>query len=321
MEASPKPPPKALPPGSFLRDMRFTSGRAHVVALGLPRRLLTDAYVRLMGMKWSQLILLFVLGFLGFNILFASLYSLVPESLGDSSGKGESPSPLDAFFFSVQTVATIGYGVLYPKSLYANILVTFEIMAGVIGFAMGNGLMFARFSRPTARIMFSRIAVVAPHNGVPTLMFRAANQRHNLILEAHVKVALTRVEISSEGRAMRRFRDLAIERRDNLSFFLSWTVMHPINESSPLYGLSPEEITGSDISIIVVMNGADESFGQPIYVRHIYAARDIVWGRHFADIIGVTPDGRPTIDYGKFHTLDEPETGAASLQPIEQGSA
>jgi inward rectifier potassium channel len=321
MDASPKPPPKAFPSGSVLRETRFTGGRAHIVALGLPRRLLTDAYVRLMGMRWSQLILLFIAGFLGFNILFAVLYLLVPGSLGDSSRNDGPASPLDAFFFSVQTVATIGYGVLYPKSLYANILVTLEIMAGVFGFAMGNGLMFARFSRPTARIMFSRIAVVAPHNGVPTLMFRAANQRHNLILEAHVRVALARVEISSEGRAMRRFRDLAIERRDNLTFFLSWTVMHPIDESSPLYGLSPEEVAGSDITIIVVMNGADESFGQPVYARHIYAARDIVWGSHFADIIGVAEDGRPTIDYGKFHSVDEPAPEPASVEAIEQRGA
>jgi inward rectifier potassium channel len=279
--------------------------RSNVVTIGLPRRWLTDAYVRLMGMKWRQLLLLFVLSFLGFNVVFAALYSIVPGSLGDGSRAGGAASPLDAFFFSVQTVATIGYGVLYPKTLYANILVTFEIMAGVIGFAMGNGLMFARFSRPTSRIMFSNIAVIAPHNGVPTLMFRAANQRHNLILEAHVKVSLTRMEISSEGRAMRRFRDLEIERRDNPTFILSWTVMHPINEHSPLYGLSREDFAASDMTVIIVMTGTDESFSQPVHARHTYTAKDIIWDRNFADILGRTEDGRPTIDYGKFHSVDE----------------
>jgi inward rectifier potassium channel len=295
-----KPPSPKMP-----RNMPVDGRRGGVVAHGLPRRFLTDAYVRLMGMKWSQLILLFVLGFLGFNLVFAGLYSLAPGSLGDSSRNGGPASPLDAFFFSVQTVATIGYGVLYPRNLYANILVTIEIMGGVIGFAMGNGLMFARFSRPTARIMFSNIAVVAPHNGVPTLMFRAANQRHNLILEAHVRVALTRTEISSEGRPMRRFRDLAVERRDNLTFVLSWTVMHPIDESSPLFGMSRQDVLGSDLGIVVVMNGTDESFAQPVYARHTYAAADIVWGRHFADIIGRTEDGKPSIDYAKFHSVED----------------
>jgi inward rectifier potassium channel len=301
-------PPTSQPPlptGLAMRRIQGSGGRVGVVTIGLPRRFLTDAYVRLMGMKWSHLILLFVVGFIGFNLVFAGLYSLEPGSLGDSSRDGGPASPLDAFFFSVQTVATIGYGVLYPRNLYANVLVTIEIMGGVIGFAMGNGLMFARFSRPTARIMFSNIAVVAPHNGVPTLMFRTANQRHNLILEAHVRVVLTRTETSTEGRAMRRFRDLAVERRDNLTFVLSWTVMHPIDASSPLHGMSPRDIAASDLSIVVVMNGTDESFAQPVYARHVYAARDIVWGRHFADIIGVTDDGRPTIDYGKFHSVDE----------------
>jgi inward rectifier potassium channel len=258
-----------------------------------------------MGMKWSQLLLLFILGFLGFNSVFALLFAMVPGSLVDGSRGGSPGSLMDAFFFSVQTVATIGYGVLYPKSLYANILVTVEIMAGVIGFAMGNGLMFARFSRPTARIMFSKVAVVALHNGIPTLMLRAANQRHNLILEAHVRVALTRVEVSSEGRAMRRFRDLAVDRRDNLTFILSWTIMHPIDELSPLYGLSPEDVANSDISIIVVVTGTDESFAQTVHARHVYAAKEIVWGKQFADIIGVTDDGRATIDYSKFHEVDD----------------
>jgi len=273
--------------------------------MGQPRRWLTDAYVRLMGMKWSQLFLIFVLGFLGFNVVFAILYSLAPGTLGNSSTSGNVTSPVDAFFFSVQTVATIGYGVLFPKTLYGNVLVTIEIMFGVIGFAMGNGLMFARFSRPTARIMFSNVAVVVPHNGVPTLMFRAANQRHNLILEANVRVVLTRLETSKEGRTMRRFRDMAVERRDNPTFVLSWTVMHPIDELSPLFGMSPEQVASSDINIVVVMNGTDESFAQPVYARHIYSAGDIIWGKHFQDIIGTTDDGYATIDYGKFHSVED----------------
>jgi inward rectifier potassium channel len=285
--------------------MAESTSRPRVVAIGQPRRWLTDAYVRLMGMKWAQLILIFVLGFLGFNTVFALLYWIVPGTLGNGSTDGEVTSPLDAFFFSVQTVATIGYGVLYPKTLYGNVLVTIEIMGGVFGFAMGNGLMFARFSRPTARIMFSKVAVVAPHNGVPTLMFRAANQRHNLILEAHVKMALTRLEISSEGRTMRRFRDLAVERRDNLTFVLSWTVLHPIDEMSPLHGMTPQEVAESDMNIVVVMTGTDESFAQPVYARHIYQAADILYGKHFQDIIGTNEDGFPTINYGKFHTVED----------------
>jgi len=305
MDATPPPRQTQFPPSNLLRALATSGSRSRVVAIGQPRRWLTDAYVRLMGMKWSQLILIFIVGFIGFNAIFALLYWMVPGTLGNGSTSGEVTSPLDAFFFSVQTVATIGYGVLYPKSVYGNVLVTIEIMGGVFGFAMGNGLMFARFSRPTSRIMFSEVAVVAQHNGVPTLMFRAANQRHNLILEAHVKVALTRLETTEEGRTMRRFRDLAIERRDNLTFILSWTVMHPIDALSPLYGMTPEEVAQSDINIVVVMTGTDESFSQPVHARHVYQATDIVFGKHFKDIIGATEDGRATIDYAQFHAVED----------------
>jgi inward rectifier potassium channel len=237
--------------------------------------------------------------------VFALLYSLVPGALADGSRNGTPVSLVDAFFFSVQTVATIGYGVLYPRNLYANALVTVEIMAGVIGFAMGNGLMFARFSRPTARIMFSNVAVIAPHNGVPTLMFRAANQRHNLILEAHVRVAMTRVETSTEGRVMRRFRDLAIERRDNLTFLLSWTVLHPVDEMSPLFGLSEDDIANGDFNIVVVMTGTDESFSQPVYARHSYHSSEIRWNKQFVDILSVGKAGEVVIDYTNFHVVEE----------------
>jgi inward rectifier potassium channel len=297
-------PPKPAPSPNFAL-VTGTNGRTNITAIGLPRRWLTDTYVRLMGMKWRHLLLLFVAGFVGFNLLFTLLYALVPGCLGNSNRPDEAVSPLDAFFFSVQTVATIGYGVLFPKTLYANALVTVEIMGGVIGFAMGNGLMFARFSRPTARIMFSKVAVISRFNGMPTLMFRAANQRHNMILEAHVRMVIVRAETSAEGKTMRRFRDLAIERRDNITFVLSWTVMHPIDELSPLYGMTAQELAESDLNIVVVMTGTDENFAQPVYARHVYNARDIVWGKQFKDIIGVASHGGPSIDYGKFHAVED----------------
>ncbi len=305
MDAVPPCEPKEQPTARMLREAAFSTRRGRLRVIGQPRRWLTDAYVRLMGMSWKQLILLFVLGFLGFNVVFALLYSGVPGSLADGSKGGNPASPIDAFFFSVQTVATIGYGVLYPSSLYANVLVTIEIMAGVMGFAMGNGLMFARFSRPTARIMFSEVAVIAPHNGVPTLMFRAANQRHNLILEAHVRVAITRTEISTEGRVMRRFRDLAVERRDNLTFALSWTVLHPIDELSPLFGLSEEDIAHGDFNIIVVMTGTDESFSQPVYARHSYQNSDIRWNKQFVDILSAGKAGEVVMNYDNFHEVED----------------
>jgi inward rectifier potassium channel len=292
------PPPPAAPPPVIKPD-----GRVNVVAIGRPRRILSDAYVRLMRMHWSQLVCLFTSSFLLFNLVFAFLYWLVPNSLG-SAGTTAPGSFFNCFFFSVQTVATIGYGVLYPNDLYANVLVTLEITLGVMGFAVGNGLMFARFSRPTARIAFTDAAVVVPHNGVPTLMFRAANERHNLILETHVRVSLLRNETSQEGRTMRRFRDLPLERQDNPTFILSWTVMHPIDEVSPFFGMGPEDLADSDLEIVVVMTGTDQSFAQTVSARHVYRARDIVWGKAFADIVSIGADGRRIIDYAKFNELE-----------------
>lgn len=302
MDSAAPPPPRQSPPSLGVQISR--SGRARVIALGRERRFVSDLYVRAMELKWRQLILGFVLSFLTFNVVFAFLYWIRPGSLGDGSSASTTGSFVDAFFFSVQTVATIGYGVIYPKTVYANVLVTIEIMAGVLGLAMVTGLMFARFSRPTARIMFSKIAVVAPYDGIPTLMFRAANERHNLILEAHARMVLTRFETSVEGRVMRRFRDLTVERRDNLTFILTWTVMHRIDETSPLYGMTPEEIANSDLEIIVVMTGTDQSFAQPVYARHAYSAADIIFDRHFVDIMDVRDDGTRTIDYGKFHEVE-----------------
>lgn len=298
-------PPKRYGSARMAAVAKRNVSERKIVAVGRPQRFTTDAYVRALEMKWRHLILLFALSFLSFNLAFATLYWIQPDSLGNGS-KGESAqSFLDAFFFSVQTVATIGYGVLFPKTLYANILVTGEIMSGVLGIAMVTGLMFARFSRPTARVMFSNVAVIAQQNSVPTLMFRAANQRHNLILEAHVRMALTRFETSVEGRTMRRFRDMEVERDSNLTFVLSWTVMHPITELSPLYGMTPEDLAASGIEIIVIVTGTDESFAQPVYARHVYAATDIIWDRHFVDIIDVAEDGTRIIDYSKFHDVEE----------------
>jgi len=302
MDSATPPPPRPQP--RSVGSLVTRTGRAKVVALGRDRQFVSDFYVRAMELKWRHIILIFIVSFISFNTLFAFFYWIRPESLGDASQGGTARSFLDAFFFSVQTVATIGYGVIYPKSLYANVLVTTEIMAGVLGLAMVTGVIFARFSRPTARIMFSKIAVIAPHNGMPTLMFRAANQRHNLILEAHVRVVLTRFETSAEGRVMRRFRDLAVERQDNLTFILTWTVMHPIDAFSPLHGMSAEEIANSDMEIIVVMTGTDESFAQPVHARHSYAAGDIVFGRHFVDIMDVNTEGTRTINYGRFHDVE-----------------
>ncbi|HEY9643022.1 MAG TPA: ion channel, partial [Coleofasciculaceae cyanobacterium] len=210
---------------------------------------------------------------------------------------------LDAFFFSVQTLASIGYGAMYPQTVYANSVVTVEAMMGLVSVAVLTGLAFARFSRPTARILFSQVAVITPHEGVPTLMFRTANQRQNQILEAQMRVYLMRDEITAEGERMRRFHDLRLLRNQTPSFTLSWSIMHPIDEYSPLYGMTVESLAQTKATIVVSLSGLDETVAQVITARHTYAAQDLMWNSRFVDIFYETSEGHRYLDYSYFHQV------------------
>lgn len=260
-----------------------------------------DIYHRLLTMPWSGLFVLLSSAYFVFNLLFAGLYLLQDGSIANA----KPHSLVDAFFFSVQTTATIGYGEMRPATLYGNLLVTAEVLLGLTVLAVATGLVFARFSRPTARVLFSAVAVVAAHDGVPTLMFRAANRRRNQILEAQVSVALLRDEVSGEGMAMRRFHDLKVERPRTPMFALSWTVMHKIDDRSPLSGETHETLLDQHAEIVVAIVGIDETVSQTIYARHSYAADEILWNRRFADILGRTEDGRRRVDYRRFHDTIE----------------
>jgi inward rectifier potassium channel len=260
-----------------------------------------DVYHWLLVMPWSAFFALLAAAYGLFNVVFGLLYLLQDGSVANA----KPHSFTDSFFFSVQTMATIGYGDMHPATLYANILVTIEVLLGMTGLALATGLIFARFSRPTARVMFSDVAVVNRYDGVPTLMFRAANQRRNRILEASANVMLVRNELTAEGQVMRRFYDLAVIRRHNPTFVLTWTVMHAIDETSPLLGANDASLRAQEAEIIASISGLDESFAQTIYARKSYRAQDIRWGWRLADIIGRTPEGHLTIDYARFHDADE----------------
>jgi inward rectifier potassium channel len=263
----------------------------------------SDIYHQLLRMSWPVLALIFVGSFLGFNLFFGWLYSLDPSGMSWSAQVEGKSTFWHAFFFSVHTVATIGYGNNYPISTYANVLVVIEITLGILFFALVTGLVFARFSRPTARFLFSRVAVVQNVDGVPTLMFRAANLRHNLIFEARATVSVLMDETVG-GTVLRRFKDLKLVRDANPVFTLTWTVMHPIDESSPLAAWCPGEEAPAHAEIIVVLSGTDDRTGQGIHGRWAYAAADIRWNAKFANILGQRPDGTRTIDYRHFDDIE-----------------
>ena len=270
-----------------------------------------DFYHRLLTTPWWMLFLVVAATYIVFNLIFAALFMLQDGAIANA----RPHSFTDAFFFSVQTMATIGYGEMRPETFYANLLVAIEVLLGMTGLAIASGLVFARFSRPTARVMFSQVAVVASHDGVPSLMFRAANQRRNQILEAQVSVMLLRDEISSEGIEMRRFHDMAVSRPRTPAFALSWTVIHPIDEASPLAGESRESLMRSHAQILVNIIGVDETFAQTIYARHSYDAADIRWNHRFADILGRADDGHRQIDFRRFHDTVEVADAAHGDKP------
>ena len=275
-------------------------GPLRIRPLGMRSALWTDLYHELMRLTWPRLGVLFVSSFLTFNLIFAALYRLDPTGLAVPHDAAPVPLFWRDFFFSVHTVATIGYGNVYPISTYSNWVVVIEITFGILFFELTTGIVFARFSRPSDRILFSEILVVRDIEGVPTLMLRAANQRHNLIYSAEVRASVLEDAMVGDTR-MRRFSDLKLVRHANPVFVLSWTVMHVIDEDSPLRAWLDNHSAVGNSEIIVVLSGFDEESGQTVHGRWAYDADDIRWDARFADIISVDEAGVRTIDYTRFH--------------------
>jgi len=287
--------------------------RPDIIILGAERRGLTDLYHQVLTMPAWGLPLLLVSVYLGANTIFAGLYMLT-----GGVGNMRHGSFADAFFFSVQTISTIGYGAMTPTSVAANVVVTVEAFFGLGLVAVSTGLIFARFSRATARVMFSRVAVINEFEGKPTLMFRAANQRGNQILEAEVMLNLLRQVSTKEGHIYRRFQELKVERARTPMFALTWTVMHTIDETSPLYGATAADLKAWQAEVVIVLSGADDIFAQRIHARHSYMPEDIVWNKQFADVISEDDEGARVVDYGKFHDLED--MPAPELDPVEAAS-
>ncbi|HET9598264.1 MAG TPA: ion channel [Anaeromyxobacteraceae bacterium] len=274
---------------------RFASGR-EIVTLGLAGAPWSDAYHRLLTMPWHRFFALLLVAYLLVNGAFAAVY----WELGDAIENAVPDSFLDDFFFSVQTLATIGYGKMAPRTLGANAVVAIEALVGMVGLAVTTGLVYARFARPTARVLFSKVAVVAPYEGVPSLMFRMANARGNQIVEARLRVTLVVNEVTREGRDVRRLHDLHLVRSEHAAFALSWTAVHPIDAASPLAGRDGAWLGEGQADIIVSLSGVDEGLAQSIYARHVYGAGDVVWNARFADILD-TRSLRTVVDFSRFH--------------------
>jgi inward rectifier potassium channel len=274
-------------------------GASGLVYRGLPRDGWRDAYHRLLTMPLAAFFAVMATAFLAINSVFAMLYKLDPGGIAGARPGNFS----DLFFFSVQTLGTLGYGVMAPRSLYCNVVVSAETFVGLFNLAIATGLLFARISRPTARIMFTNKAVVTAFDGEPTLMFRAANRRRNLVVEAEVSVSLLHDVETKEGSVLRRFDELSVLRSRSPLFFLTWQVMHRIDAASPLYGETMESLLAKKAEILVVMKGLDETFVSTIHARTSYTPDEIVWDKRMADIFMNDENGARVIDFRRFHDI------------------
>ncbi len=287
--------------------------RRDIVAIGLQRQPGRDLYHHLLTASWRKLLGLVALGYLTVNAVFAGAYL----SLGDAIENARPGRFWDAFFFSVQTMATIGYGKMAPRTLGANALVAAEALVGMMGLAVVTGLVFAKFSRPTARVIFSRTAVISPYDKVPSLMFRMANERANQIVEARLHAVLVRNEQTAEGETVRRVYDLALRRNRSALFALTWTAIHPITPQSPLHGEDAQSMARKEADIVVSLTGYDETLAQTVHARHAYSPDQVAWGVRFRDIMVRLPNGIRAIDYRRFH--DVAPFGPADLEERSPG--
>jgi inward rectifier potassium channel len=259
-----------------------------------------DLYHFVLSRTWPEFFVLVAVGFLLVNTLFAALYLVQPGGIANARpGSFE-----DAFYFSVQTLATIGYGGMYPVTRFAHLTVTFEALTGILSVAVITGITFTRFARPTARVLFADKIVLAPRDGVPHLMFRVANWRRNQVVEAQLRVVLLTTQRTREGEVLRRQIDLPLVRDRTAVFFLTWTAMHVIDEHSPFYGEGAlERLRAQKSEMFLGLTGMDETIGQMIHARYNYSLDDIVTNVRFADVLTLHPDGTREIDYRKFHDV------------------
>jgi Inward rectifier potassium channel. len=310
------------PPGTPPEDPNLDLGFGSVVSRESRQRLLNrdgtfnvkreglgfwkslSIYHYLLTISWGRFLAYVAVSYLGLNALFAAGYLLCGESALSGGVTHSLADRLDrAFFFSVDSMATIGYGNVAPETLAANLLVTAESLLGLLGFALVAGIMFARFARPVVDVWFSRNAIIAPYRDRTAFMFRIVNQRSNEIVDLEARVLLSRRKKDGAHVAEREFLPMRLERERVVFFPLSWTIVHPIDESSPLWGMGPDAMLETESEFLILLNGFDETFSQTVHTRSSYKPQEVVWGAKFSSMFNpAREDGVVSIDIRK---LDE----------------
>lgn len=279
------------------RRIRSEDGE-EIVVRGDRSHRFVDLHHRFLQASWPAAVGAVVVGFLAMNLPFALAYLAVGGVDGMRPG-----SLLDAYAFSVETMATIGYGEMHPASPTAHALVIVEAVVGLLVTALVTGLAFTKFSQPTARIVFSKRVALGPMNGVPTLAFRVGNERGNRILEATVRVVLVRTELLKEGGVFYKMYDLPLVRERSPALSRSWTAMHVVGPDSVLRGYTPERLRTDEVELIVTVVGTDDTSLQPVHARQRYTDGDVAWGHRLADVLSVRDDGSFVLDLDRFDDL------------------
>jgi inward rectifier potassium channel len=284
---------------SIARVVRF--GGREIIAEGLRLNFWADISHRCMTASWPAFIGGAALIFVAFNAVFAVFYWIGDQPISNVPDRAY----IDYLYFSIETLSTAGYGDMHPQTHYGHFIATVELFTGIFSMSLMTGLIFARFSRPNARLLFADHPVISSHEGKPTLMVRLANERHNIIGNATAKLWLLRNVVSKEGQSLRRFSELPLVQNEHPALALSWTLYHVLDEKSPLYGLDENDYGAFNMSLVVVVTGYDVVAAQTVHARRSYDHTDIRFGQRYADILDTSEDGRLRIDYGKFHeTLD-----------------
>jgi inward rectifier potassium channel len=272
-------------------------GNREIIAEGLHRNFWADISHRCMTASWPAFIGGAALVFTAFNAVFAVFYWIGNQPIANVPGGAY----IDYLYFSIETLSTAGYGDMHPQTHYGHFIATVELFTGIFSMSLMTGLIFARFSRPNARLLFADNPVISVHEGKPTLMVRFVNERHNIIGNAAAKLWLLKNEVSLEGQPFRRFYELPLVQAEHPALALSWTLFHVLDEQSPLYGLDADDLEVSDVSLVVVVSGYDVVAAQTVHGRKSYDHPSIRFGHRYADIIATADDGRLRIDYGRFH--------------------
>lgn len=279
------------------RPVRVHLGDIHAIKLGMHRYNLRDPYYLVLTISWPVFFALTVAFYLTTNLVFALAYLAVPGCIANAR-----PGVfIDHFFFSIETLATVGYGVMSPANIYGHLVASTEIIFGLMSMAVITGLVFTRFSRPRPRLMFSKVAVVAPYERHPALMLRVVNERHGTVAEASARLTLLRRSHTASGKTLRRFYDLRLERPSTPIISLSWSLIHHIDEQSPLWGVTAEELEQDGALLVASISGYDESISASVVAHKMYSATAILFGYEFIDVMDQLPTGEVVLDMARFH--------------------